>query len=114
MLGSVVVFELVGPLAVRFGLVRAGEVPILSLLQKKAPKGAMEGLHSVVHHFRSSLGLPAWKKFREPGDILVRHIMRQNVETIPNNTPFNELLRIIAHSRYDRFPVIDSEGRFIG
>lgn len=113
-LGSVVVFELVGPLAVRFGLVRAGEVPILSLLQKKAPKGAMEGLHSVVHHFRSSLGLPAWKKVREPGDILVRHIMRQNVETIPNNTPFNELLRIIAHSRYDRFPVVDREERFVG
>jgi len=113
-LGSVVVFELVGPLAVRFGLVQAGEVPILSLLQKRAPKGAMEGMHSVVHHFRSSLGLPAWKKFREPGDIYVRHIMRQNVETIPNNTPFNELLRIIAHSRYDRFPVVDGEDRFLG
>jgi len=113
-LGSVVVFELVGPLAVRFGLVRAGEVPILSLLQKRAPKGAMEGMHSVVHHFRSSLGLPAWKKFHEPGDIYVGHIMRQNVETIPNNTPFNELLRIIAHSRYDRFPVVDAEGRFLG
>lgn len=113
-LGSVVVFELIGPLAVRFGLVQAGEVPILSLLQKRTPKGAMEGMHSVVHHFRSSLGLPAWKKFREPGDIYVRHIMRQNVETIPNNTPFNELLRIIAHSRYDRFPVVDSEGGFLG
>jgi Kef-type K+ transport system membrane component KefB len=75
---------------------------------------AMEGMHSVVHHFRSSLGLPAWKKFHEPGDIYVGHIMRQNVETIPNNTPFNELLRIIAHSRYDRFPVVDAEGRFLG
>ncbi|AMV70424.1 voltage-gated chloride channel protein [Desulfuromonas sp. DDH964] len=113
-LGSVVIFELIGPLAVRHGLVRAGEVPILSLLQKRAPQGALEGLHSVAAHFRSSLGLPAGHPLRDPGDILVRHIMRQNVETVSNATPFNELLRFIAHSRYDRFPVVDAEGRFLG
>jgi Kef-type K+ transport system membrane component KefB/CBS domain-containing protein len=113
-LGSVVVFELIGPLAVRYGLVHAGEVPILSLLQKRAPQGTMEGLHSVVHHFRSSLGLPAGHRMRDPGDILVRHVMRRNVETIRNDTPFNELLRLISHSRYDRFPVVDAEDRFIG
>lgn len=113
-LGAVVVFELVGPLAVRHGLVQAGEVPILSLLQKRAPQGAMEGLHSVVHHFRSSLGLPAGHRVEHPGDILVKHVMRRNVETILNSTPFQELLRLIAHSRYDRFPVVDGHGRFIG
>jgi len=113
-LGSVVIFELVGPLAVRHGLVSAGEVPILSLLSKRTPQGALEGMHSVVHHFRSSLGLPAGHRLRDPGDILVRHVMRQNVETILNNTPFQELLRQIAHSRYDRFPVVDAEGRFLG
>ncbi len=113
-LGSVIVFELFGPLAVRYGLVRAGEVPILSLLQKRAPTGAMEGLHSVVHHFRSSLGLPAGHRVSDPGDILVRHVMRRNVETIRNDTPYNELLRLIAHSRYDRFPVVDGQQHFIG
>lgn len=113
-LGSVVVFELVGPLAVRHGLVCAGEVPILSLLQKRAPQGALEGLHSVAHHFRASLGLRVGQRMQEPGDILVRHVMRQNVETVLNRTPFNELLKIIAHSRYDRFPVVDGEGRFLG
>lgn len=113
-LGSVVVFELVGPLAVRYGLVRAGEVPILSLLQKRAPQGAMEGLHTVVRHFRSSLGIPASHRIEDPGDILVEHVMRRNVETILNSTPFNELLHFIAHSRYDRFPVVDDAGRFVG
>ena len=113
-LGSVVVFELVGPLAVRHGLVRAGEVPILSLLQKRAPQGALDGLHTVVQHFRSALGLPAGHQLRDPGDILVKHVMRRNVETILDSTPFNELLRLIAHSRYDRFPVVDETGRFIG
>ena len=113
-LGSVIVFELVGPLAVRYGLIRAGEVPILSLLQKKAPISTVEGLHNVVHHFRSSLGMPVGHRLDDPGDILVKHIMRRNVETIHNGTPFNELLRLIAHSRYDRFPVVDDRNHFIG
>jgi CBS domain-containing protein len=113
-LGSVIVFELIGPLAVRHGLVRAGEVPILSLLQKKAPIGAVEGVHNVVHHFRASLGMPEGHRLDDPGDILVKHIMRRNVETIQNDTRFNELLRLIAHSRYDRFPVVDERSHFIG
>ncbi len=113
-LGSVVVFELVGPLAVRYGLVKAGEVPLLSLLQKRVPLGTLEGLHSVVSHFRSSLGLPAGHRLKDPGDILVRHVMRQNVETIRNDTPYHDLLKIIAHSRYDRFPVVDGGGGFVG
>lgn len=113
-LGSVVIFELIGPLAVRHGLVKAGEVPILSVLRKRAPQGAMEGLHSVANHFRINLGLPAGHKVESPGDILVRHVMRHNVETIHHGTNFQELLRVIAHSRYDRFPVIDDERNFVG
>ena len=113
-LGSVVIFELIGPLAVRHGLVRAGEVPLLSLLRKRAPQSGMEGLHSVANHFRNSLGLPAGRKLHDPGDILVRHVMRHNVETIHHATPFQELLRVIAHSRYDRFPVVDDDQNFIG
>jgi Kef-type K+ transport system membrane component KefB/predicted transcriptional regulator len=113
-LGSVVVFELVGPLAVRHGLVRSGEVPILALLQKRAPVGTLEGLHNVVHHFRSSLGVPIGHLLEDPGDILVRHIMRQNVETVLHSTPYYALLKHIAHSRYDQFPVVDDSNRFVG
>ena len=113
-LGAVIVFELIGPLAVRHGLVLAGEVPIISLLQKRASLGTMEGLHHVVDHFRGALGLPTGHKLDDPGDILVRHIMRRNVETVRNNTRYNELLRLIAHSRYDRFPVVDDVGHYIG
>lgn len=113
-LGSVVIFELIGPLAVRCGLVKSGEVPLLSLLRKRAPQSGMEGLHSVANHFRNNLGLPAGHNLEDPGDILVRHVMRHNVETIHHGTPFQELLNIIAHSRYDRFPVVDDDQNFVG
>ncbi len=113
-LGAVLICELVGPLAVRFGLVQSGEVPLLTILAKRAPENALEGLHSVVQHFRHSLGVPVGMQMRDPGDILVGHIMRRNVETVQAALPYNGLLQVIAHSRYDRFPVVDDQQRFLG
>ena len=40
--------------------------------------------------------------------------MRKSVDTIRTDTNFNEVLHLIAHSRYDRFPVVDREDRFEG
>tara|TARA_B100000886_G_C20200856_1_gene398233 strand:+ start:169 stop:537 length:369 start_codon:yes stop_codon:yes gene_type:complete len=40
--------------------------------------------------------------------------MRKNVETIRTDTNFNEVLHLVAHSRYDRFPIVDREDRFEG
>jgi Kef-type K+ transport system membrane component KefB/CBS domain-containing protein len=112
--GSIVVFELLGPIFVRQALVWAGEVPLLTLLTKKAPSGAFEGLHQVVNHFRSAIGLPPGHKVESAQDVLVKHIMRTNVDTIRDNLPFNELLHQIAHSRYDRFPVVSASSVFVG
>ncbi|MGB1719625.1 MAG: cation:proton antiporter, partial [Candidatus Latescibacterota bacterium] len=113
-LGAVVIFELGGPIAVRLGLVHAGEVPVLTLLARRAPAGAFESLHHVVTHFRQSLGVPQGHHLDHAGDILVEHVMRKSVDTIRTDTNFNEVLHLIAHSRYDRFPVVDGEDRFEG
>ncbi|MBD3373920.1 CBS domain-containing protein [candidate division KSB1 bacterium] len=113
-LGSVVFFEVVGPLAVRYGLVNAGEVPLLTLLAKRSPENAVQGVHHVVEFFRTSLGIPVGHKLKSPGDIMVKHIMRKNVDVIFQETPFEELLRLIAHSRYDRFPVVNHKKEFLG
>ncbi len=113
-LGSVVVFELVGPVAVRQALVRAGEVPVLTLYSKSSPESALEGMHHVIQCFRHSIGVPSGHKFESAADILVEHVMRRNVETIREDMPFNEILKFIAHSRYDRFPITDREGNYLG
>ncbi len=113
-LGSLVIFELVGPLAVRYGLVRAGEVSLLSLLVKKASATTFEEVHQVINHFRLSLGLHLQKKLKSAADILVKHIMRRNVETVKATMHFNDFLKMVAFSRYDRFPVVDQHDHFIG
>ncbi len=113
-LGSVVVFELIGPIAVRQGLVRAGEVPVLTLLRKRSAESAYDGLHAIINQFRQSLGIPEGHKLDSAHDILICHVMRKNIETLSEDTPFNIILQTIAHSKYDRFPVLDKEDRFIG
>lgn len=113
-LGSVVVFELFGPIAFRTALVEAGEVPVLTLFRKQNPQSAIEGMQNVIKHFSQSLGLPKDHDVVSAGDILVEHIMRRNVETIREDMAFNEILRFISHSRYDHFPITDKDNNYIG
>ena len=113
-LGSVVLFEIVGPITVRQALIRTGEVPVLTLYAKRSPESALEGMHHVVECFRHSIGVPSDHKIDSAADILVQHVMRRNVETIVENMRFNEILKFISHSKYDRFPITDREGNYLG
>jgi Kef-type K+ transport system membrane component KefB/predicted transcriptional regulator len=113
-LASVVVFEGIGPLLTRLALVRAGEVTVLSLLSQRSPVSVTEGVHQVINHFRGSLGLTGRRQLKDPSEILVEHVMRRNVETIKADVKFDGVLRAFGHTRYDRLPVVDNEGRFMG
>lgn len=113
-LGSIVVYELVGPIAVRFSLVRCGEVKMVSLLPHLPGQSSVDILEKVAGQIRRSLGLPV-KGFGETEEPpAARHVMRTSVEAIAANTRFDELLKIISHARSDILPVVDSKGHYIG
>jgi len=113
-LGSIVIYELVGPIAVRFSLVRCGEVKMVLLLPHPPGQSSVDDLQKVLGRIRRSLGLPVkgLGETREPP--AAKHIMRTNVEAVPDNTRFDELLRIISHARFDILPVVDGDGHYIG
>ena len=113
-LGSVVIFEFFGPITLRQSLVHAGEVPVLTLFAKRSSNSALDGMHQVLEQFKGSLGLPRGHSLDSAADILVEHIMRRNVETIREDMPFNEILKFISHSKYDRFPILNRAGKYIG
>ncbi len=113
-LSAVVVFEVIGPLLTRTALVHAGEVTVLHMLVQRSPVGYGEGLHEVLNHFKDAVGLHPGRRVTRPAEIQVGHIMRKNVETIPAEMPFDEVLRIIGHSRYDRLPVVNKEKELFG
>jgi Kef-type K+ transport system membrane component KefB/CBS domain-containing protein len=113
-LAAVVVFEIIGPLLIRVSLVSAGEVTLLNLLVQRSPVGYREGLHQVVNHFREALGIEATKTLDRPSDILVSHVMRRNVEVLASDTPFDEVLKTLGHTRYDRLPVVNAQKELVG
>jgi CBS domain-containing protein/Kef-type K+ transport system membrane component KefB len=114
-LGSVVVFELAGPLLVKRCAVQAGEVKATTLLGRV---GAFTEGTSVVRLALESLlrlvGWPWGRRSNQPETLLVKHIMRTNVQFIPASATFDEVLHAIERSTYSHFPVVDEKGGFAG
>ncbi len=113
-LGSIVIYEVIGPLTVRFALVRCGEVKMVSLLPHLPGQSGFENLERILSQIRRSLGLPV-RGFGQTGESpVVKHVMRSSVETVPYNARFDELLKIVSHARYDLLPVVDKDGNYMG
>ena len=114
-LASVVVFELVGPLLTRTALVYAGEVTVLNLQEHRSPVSFAGGLRLVLNHFRKALGIsPVAAGGQLPEDLQVAHIMRRHVPALSHRAPFNEVVRALSHSRYDRMPVVNDRNELVG
>jgi Kef-type K+ transport system membrane component KefB/CBS domain-containing protein len=113
-LASVVVFEVAGPLLTRTALVNAGEVAVFNLLAQRSPVGIGEGFVQMVDQFKGALGISPAVGARHVSDIRVGHIMRRNVDVISNRASFDEVLKALGHSRYDRLPVVNDRDELVG
>lgn len=114
-LGSVIVFELTGPLLVQRCVVQAGEVKAFTLLRRA---GALtEGasiLRLTLHALARMVGWRVGEQRAGPEVLLVKHIMRTNVQFIPASATFDEVLHAIERSTYSHFPVVHNDGQFAG
>ncbi|UCG16289.1 MAG: CBS domain-containing protein [Phycisphaerales bacterium] len=115
-LGSVVLFELGGPLLVKWTVRRSGEVKAITLLRR--PKAsAVEG-ESMVRLTLGSLlrtvGLARRPKTRDSTALQVKHIMRTNVKFIRAEATLDEVLHFVERSRYNHFAVVDDDDELLG
>jgi Kef-type K+ transport system membrane component KefB len=113
-LSAVIIFEIMGPIAVRWAVVQSGEVKVINLLHRDEGAPFRESLREISIHLRKVLGIPVWKSERFTGEILVEHIMRTHIEVIHEETHFDQILKVIEHSRYNLFPVVDASETFVG
>lgn len=111
-LGTVVVFELAGPILIRNSVRQAGEMPVLH----------------AVHHTSTTpwqLLVDTWTRLQvATGRILgskpvraetkIEAIMRIHVPQIGQTASFSEVLDIVEHSHDDTYPVVDKAGRLVG
>lgn len=114
-LGSVVVFELTGPLLLKRCVVQGGEVKAITLLRRTEMLTEGESVTRLT--LRSLFRLFGWHskpQAADPGAMSAKHIMRTNVEFIPASATLDEVLHLIERSRHSHFPVVHEDGDFVG
>ena len=111
---TVILFEILGPLAVRWSIVKSGEVKVIKLIHRDEGTPFRDTFREIILRLRYSLGIPVWKSKQFTGEVLVEHVMRTHVEVIHEETHLDQILKVIEHSRYNLFPVVNEIGEFTG
>jgi Kef-type K+ transport system membrane component KefB/predicted transcriptional regulator len=120
-LGSVVVFELIGPILTKAVVKQSGEVKAVTLLRRTSRS---ERAPIVILSWRAlmrAIGLGAAGKQRgtrstgeDAGELLARDVMRTNIKCIAAGADFDEVLRFVEQSRFNHFPVVDDDMQLVG
>ena len=111
-LGTVVFFEIVGPLLVRQAVLRAGEVPLLEALHHTSTT-PLEEARTLWRRIREALGMEPFSR-RAAEQLTIGQLMRANIETVPASATFGELVQRIEHSHDNVFPVTGDGGELVG
>lgn len=111
-LGTVVFFEIVGPILIRRAVLAAGEVPLRKAIHHESTTVWSEA-RTVLHRLMLACGFDPWHA-TPPRDLTSGDLMRKNYDAVPANAHFEELVRVLEHSHDNVFPVVDEEGRLTG
>jgi len=115
-LGAVVVFELLGPVALKHVVVASGEVKAISLMRRRRPSTA-EGdsvLQLKWEALLRLLGFGEARKAADPQSLQTRHIMRTNARLLRAGATIDEVLQFVESSAFNHFPVVDDDGAYVG
>lgn len=111
-LGSVVFFEIVGPICIRWSVLRAGEVPLAQAIRHNTVTPKSQAA-KMWFRGREALGL----KPPKPPDInalSIANLLRQNVAGIPQTADFEHVIAYIQRSLDNTYVVVDHEQAVVG
>lgn len=57
---------------------------------------------------------PVCKIGQQEGSILVKHLMRYHIDTIPQDATLDKVIKIMQNSRYTTLPVVGKDNEWIG
>ncbi len=111
-LGTVIVFELAGPLLIRQAVIRSGEAPLTRRVHRRVASPRKE-IRALANRLLMAIGADPWRK-RDHSDLRVSDIMRSEVYGIHAGTPFGGVRDAFLRSHEDTLAVVDAEGAVIG
>jgi Kef-type K+ transport system membrane component KefB/predicted transcriptional regulator len=110
-LGSVVIFELVGPLLVKRVVIAAGEVDVGHLLSRtQHATGSGSWFKAIKRTFTHNSNIVD----KAPHEILIRDIMKPAVGALQRNAKMDKILSFANHSEFNHFPVVDEDNTLLG
>ena len=112
-LGSVVLFELLGPILTREVAVRAGEVKLANLVLGGGTGGA-RAVREVAGELGQNLGVVDLGRIAQGGGLEVRHAMHRAPGTARANLTFDRVLKILGEVGSDLLAVVDETGGLVG
>ena len=111
-LGTVVVFEIVGPILIRQAVLRAGEMPLAQAIHHPTT-GLFDQLRTVSNRIMLAVGRNPHKG-RSAEDLTIGDLMRQNPVSVPQTATFDELVDRIENSRDNVYFVVADTGELVG
>lgn len=110
-LGSVVLFEIIGPLFIRMSLIRTGEVPLSQAIHHTSHT-PLEQIRTLVDRFRAAIRgespTPA------PGNKVIVADLLRKTKGIHQSSDFDEVIAHIEHSHDNTYPVVDDRLSVVG
>ena len=114
-LATTVVFEVAGPIMTKVSLMRGGEVKIIRMLSFPTLGQLKTDLFSLHHRIAQALGKkPMAASKQQQGPLLVKHLMRYHIDTIPQDAPLDKVVKIMQNSRHTVLPVIGEGNSYVG
>ena len=111
-LGTVVVFEIVGPLSIRAAMIRAGEVPLSHVISHSGSE-FLQQIQSVWNSILLAFGRDPWKR-SEPNELTIDQLMRKKVLSVQQDATFGEVVSFIDHNHDNVYAVVNQANELTG
>jgi len=105
-LGTVIVFEIVGPIMIRIAVLQSGEVPLGHAIRHTTTT-ALGQLRTMFIRLMTAFGFDPFAG-RDRSELTVRDLLRENVKPVPASASFNEVVGFLEASHDNTLPVVDS------
>jgi Kef-type K+ transport system membrane component KefB len=111
-LGTVVFFEIAGPILIRRAVMSAGEVPLDSAIHH-TESSIREELASMISRILMAFGFEP-RSDKSMDLLTVSDLMRTNVLSIPASATYRRVVTVVERSHDDMLPVVDENRVVIG
>lgn len=111
-LGTVVVFEIAGPILIRQAVLHSGEIPVAHVIHHTATT-PLEQFQAVWNRLLIAVGRDPRQR-QTPTEATVQQFMRKNVQGIPLSATFDEVVEFIERSHDNTYPVVGELGELAG